>query len=200
MDVLRRAHRQIVSAFPPSVLSVNVALAHGDVLEDPVGDLRVELQAIMHRERESQFLIKTLLAEKRAQDAAMSGDIKLVLTATAQDVSAAALNAAAAGTFKRTVCAKLQTDKTKEILSCFSFAPVVTPTEAVADVDVAAPTIQAGAKFSKGLLLLHVTFDTGPTKTYVNAESMTVPVQVAADDKLLGFTVPSATATFNVVA
>lgn len=134
-----------------------------------------------------------------------SGDMELTIIGQAltTDVSAAALNVAPAGTLKRTFVVALRTKISKEIHSWNCSPLVVTPVEAVADAQVAAPVVTpANPMCCDGRVLLTVTFDTdaGATKTYVAGESLTVEVRVAADDKLLGFTVASVTKTFNVVA
>ena len=57
-------------------------------------------------------------------------------------------------------------------------------------------------KFLYGELSLTVIFDTdaGATKTYVAGETVTVNIKVAADNKLLGYTISDITKTYNVIA
>lgn len=161
--------------------------------------------SLLYQFSELDEVVQRLSNENRVQKRGMSGDMELAIIGQelASDVSAAALNAAAAGTFKRTFVAALRTKVTKESHNWSNSPMVVTSGEAVADVNVGVPVVTpASPKFDSGRLLLTVTFDTdaGATKTYVAAESVTVEVKVAADNKLLGFTVASVTKTFNVVA
>lgn len=143
---------------------------------------------------------------------ALSLNVHEVLDSEAEDVSAALLNAAAAGTFqKQFVCTLSYKDSEGTVLGTHewaSFQPVVTPAENVTDVDVAAPVVtwtddeEDTPAFSLGVLRLTVTFDTdeGATKTYAEGDSVSVDVQVAADDKWFGLTVTKVTKTYNVIA
>ena len=137
----------------------------------------------------------------RTISAAMSGDMVLVLSPPGlETVTAADLNAAAVGTLKRSFTTALQTAGSDTHVWA-SFAPVLTPSKTVADVDVGAPTVPPGLKFDKGHLLVEITFDTdaGATKTYAAGDSVAVQVQVKADDTLLDWPVSSVTKTYNVV-
>ncbi len=130
----------------------------------------------------------------------MSGDMELVLPTGAEDVNAADFNAAPAGTLKRSFAVILQTTGSDAHVWA-GFAPVLTPSKTVVDVDVGAPTVPSGLKFDKGHLLVEVTFDTdaGVTKTYASGDSVAVQVQVKAGDTLLDWPVASVTKTYNVV-
>ncbi len=132
---------------------------------------------------------------------AMSGDMALVLGGDAAvNIAAADLNAAPVGKFKRIVSARLENAK-GEAHRWARFAPLVTPTEAVADVDVTIPTYDSATTFKDGVLSLLVTFITGAGKTYAAADSVAVKIQVNAADSLLGYslTTDGVTKTFNVV-
>ncbi len=136
---------------------------------------------------------------------AMSGDMVWRLpTGLTEDVLATDLNAAAAGTLKRSFALRLETklvEGLSEVHVWASFAPAFTPTESVADVDVGAPTVPAGLKLDHGCALVEVTFDTdgGSTKTYAAGDSVAVQVQVKADNSLLGWPVAAITRMYNVV-
>jgi hypothetical protein len=133
---------------------------------------------------------------------AMNGSALIILDSAAEDVSAAALNAAAAGTFQRTFTARLETAG-GGLHEWAAFDPSVTTTKGtVADGDVAAPTVVGTPLFLGGRLTVTITFDTdaGATKTYVNGENLTAVVAIQAGDTLLGWSVPAVTKTFNVIA
>ena len=132
---------------------------------------------------------------------AMSGDMALaVLGLNPETVLASELNAAAAGTFKRTFRVALQNANARVHEWLTGLEPVLTPGDTVADVDVAAPAVTGTPAFSKGYVDIEVTFDTdaGATKTYVAAETVTVDVQISGADALLGHTVTQVTKTFTV--
>jgi hypothetical protein len=199
--VLRRVYKRLKESFSPSVLKVNVGLAQGDLLEDKAADALDEVARLQTRVVDLEAALMQEMRAGRLARRAMSGDVLLSVGA-AVNVSAAALNAAAAGTFKRTFLATLKTSQSE--FHEWAIGPIVlTPSEAVADADVAAPSVSPSSPtWDAGRRLVTVTFDTdaGATKTYVSGESVAVAVKVAADDKLLGKTVASATQTFNVVA
>lgn len=134
---------------------------------------------------------------------ALSGDIALLFlngtTTEDEDITAAVLNAAAAGTLKRRFRLKLS-DAGKNPHLWASFAPVLTPAEAATDADIGVPSVDSPS-FVHGKLTVTVTFDTdaGATKTYAAADSVSCDIQVAADDKWLGHSVTKITKTYNVV-
>jgi hypothetical protein len=145
------------------------------------------------------------------QNDAMSGNIHLIADA-AEDISKAMLDAAAVGTFTRQTTVQLVAQQTvnEETLSnphlWANFAPVIVPTSD--DEDVAAPTVtwtdeaETAPRFVGGSARLTVTFLTGTGVHYTVGKTFTVPVQVAADNKMPfgGLTVTQAVKTYHVVA
>lgn len=205
ISILRKQHVHLKALFPPSVLTIDVDLASGDSLDDPIGD---NASDISKAEKQIETLVDDLYGLRNNLRTLMEGcsgntELAILGQALASNVSAVELNAAPAGTFKRTFVVALRTKITKESHAWNCSTLLVTPGEAVADAQVSAPVVTPNpATYRGGRALLTATFDTdaGATKTYVAGESLTVEVQVAADDKLLGFTVASVTKTFNVVA
>jgi hypothetical protein len=134
--------------------------------------------------------------------AALSGDLEFAFPADldSRDVSAATLNAAAAGTYKEAFCVMLKTTGGLKH-SWATFAPVLTGLKTTADGDIGVPTLNSPS-FDGGACVIEVTFDTdgGATKTYAAADEVSVDIQVKADDTMFGmWTVTKATFTFNVV-
>jgi hypothetical protein len=142
--------------------------------------------------------------------AALSGDMVLAFDGTDEmDVSAATLNAAEAGTFKRTLSfVHLVAEQSNPPCPAnmghewAMFQPVVTTAEVVVDADVDPPVVTGTPTFMQGGCFVEVTFDTdeGATKTYAEGDTCTVKVQTKADDTWLGFDVEPITFTFNVIA
>jgi len=151
---------------------------------------------------------------------ALSGNIKLYAEAIAADLSAAALNAAAAGTFTRDLTISLVSEMGEgeaqvRYVHPWALLPVVISAEASADPDIAAPTVKdhddplVVPQFNSGVLSLVVIFDTdaGVTKTYAAEDELTVTVKVSATvgatpntSKLLGWDVADLTMTYTVIA
>jgi hypothetical protein len=141
-----------------------------------------------------------------------SANAALILDSAAEDVSAALLNAAAAGTYsKEFTCtlAYLNSEDAYEGPHAWaSFGPVVTPHVTADDEQIGVPVIKwaddetLDPAFAYGVLNLKVIFDTdaGATKTYISGDSVTCDVQVAADNKWFGLTIAMVTKTYNVVA
>ena len=145
---------------------------------------------------------------KNAAAAFMNSDIHLTVTED-QEISAALLNAAAAGTLIKEFSATLAYGLDDALHIWASFGPVLVPSaEEVADPQVAAPTVKwkdhgdDAPMFTNGAVALSVIFDTdaGVTKTYVADETCTVDVQISATDVWHGVTVTKKTITFTVVA
>lgn len=122
---------------------------------------------------------------KETIGAALGEDIEMVLVegTASEDITAAELNAAAAGECTCEFAVRLQT-ASAVLHNWADFAPTVTPAESCTDVDIGAPTItQIGggtAAFVTGILSVIVTFDTdaGATKTYQSGDSLTGTVDV----------------------
>jgi hypothetical protein len=150
------------------------------------------------KQEDAELREAKLYRENARAASALSGDMFLELAVDSEDVSASALNAAAATTFKRTVTLKLKTSK-GDAHTWACFAPVWATGETVADADVSAPTVVGVPKLNRGAVLATVVFDTGAGKTYVPGETLTVTGKVSSDDKKLGYTVASVTKTFVVV-
>ena len=138
----------------------------------------------------------------------LSGNIKLTLDAESEDVSAAALNAAAVGTFQRTVlCALSYLNDDESIGGTHEWAsfepPVTGGNTGCWNPDVKWAVDQAkDPRFVNGLVQVLVTFatDAGVAKVYEIGDTVTVEFQVAEDDKWFGLTVTAVTKTYNVIA
>ena len=112
----------------------------------------------------------------RLAKVAGAGGLKIVATPASAGSSAAALNAAAAAAFTKTVVLQLQ-DAAGVRQTWYNGADVtLTPTETVADVDVGVPVVTGGnvPAFVDGQATVVLTYDTnaGATKTYVAAETV----------------------------
>ena len=131
-----------------------------------------------------------------------SGRNKLVLDSATWDVSAAELNAAAAGTFKRKVRVSLVNDR-DDLHTWADFTPVLTPAKSATPAAASAPTlVPTTPVFDKGYLEFELKFDTdaGATKAYAVDDWVDVTIQVKSDDKLSGWTpVSSVKKTFTVI-
>jgi hypothetical protein len=130
----------------------------------------------------------------------LNGDLVLAIVgAAAEDITAAELNAAPAGTLTRSFDVRLGTAGGHPH-DWVAFAPVVTTNEVVTDGDVLDPTVVGTPAFRKGIARVTITFDTdeGATKVYAAADSVAVQVQTKADDTLLGWPVAAVTKTYNV--
>ena len=133
----------------------------------------------------------------------MSGDMALSLPGGAdEDITAAELNAAAAGTLQRLIAVQL-VDSYGDRHFCYSGTPLLTPAEAVVDADVAARSVVGTPKFDHGKCLVTITFDTdaGTTKTYAAADEVSLQIQINSTDILLGYDLAAngVTKTFTVV-
>lgn len=147
-------------------------------------------------------------------DALSTGNVNFNVDAVAEDVSAAALNAAAVGTFTRQLVVELTRNVVsgettlKTVHSWCGLKPVVSSAEDCVDEQIEAPTVEwtddteEDPLFVRGVLRLTVTFDTdaGATKTYASGDDVTVTVKVASDSKLWGFSVVDLVKTYNVIA
>ncbi len=152
--------------------------------------------------------ITALQVHRNGVDCALSDDLTLndmhggdIL------VSAAVLNAAAAGTFKRTIRVVLKAAILGTHMHNWAqfTPPAPLPSKGdVADVDISAPTIEETPPlFVDGVMDVTLVFDTdaGATKTYVSGEVMSLgSIKVAADDLLpTGQTVAEHSVTITVV-
>lgn len=178
--------KQYPALYPP----FNAIVDHLDAAEES-GELA----------RLKKLILRTWACAE-SEGLAMSGDMEFAIvgSALAENITAAELNAAAVGTLTRVFAVRLQTSMEQIHIWC-SLPLVIVPAEAAVDADIGPPTVPAGLALDEGCLPIPVTFDTdaGATKIYAAGDALTVPVQVAADDKLLGHTVALITKTYNVV-
>jgi len=202
--MVRRARRVIVqddtAADKARVLTevekkviVDAAVASGDT----ESLTRFKASRIFGSLKSLQDKIKLLSRHDRFQEVLLSGTGVLELSATDYTVSADALNAAAAGTFKRTFGLAVKTAKGERITLLNGLAPTLTEAEAVADADVGAPSVTGTPALVKGALLAEITFDTdaGSTKTYAADDE----VSVACDLTVAGVDLTQVTVTWTVV-
>jgi hypothetical protein len=108
-------------------------------------------------------------------DAAAKGGLKCVAVPATAGASAAALNAAATGTFHRTVKLQLQ-DAANNVQKWFNGSATLTPTEAAADAQIGVPVVTGGntVTFVDGEATVVLTYDTdaGATKTYAATDTV----------------------------
>jgi hypothetical protein len=140
---------------------------------------------------------------------ALSENVVLDLDSASENVSAALLNAAAAGTLQKTVHCTLSymNDAGDQIAGTHEWASFLTPVTGgntgCWNPDVKwIPDAASDPRLVDGEVDLLVTFatDGGSTKVYQIGDTVTVEIQVAADDKWFGLTVPAVTKTFHVIA
>lgn len=131
---------------------------------------------------------------------AMASGDAVISTGTDEDVSAAALNAAAAGTFKRDISITVLTAGGAPHLLC-AVPLVLTPGHTTADGDIGDPTLPATVTLDRGVAIPELVFDTddGATKVYQIGDTVTGKAAFPAD-LWLNFAVAFATKTFTVIA
>lgn len=125
---------------------------------------------------------------------AAKGGLKCVAVPATAGSSAAVLNAAATGTVTKIIKLQIQ-DAAGAVQKWFNGQATLTPTEAVLDADVAAPTVAGGntVTFEDGEASVTLTYDTGAGKTYVAAETVGFTTAVA---NVFGVAVGVSGATF----
>jgi hypothetical protein len=134
-------------------------------------------------------------------DKAMSGDIVLECDPATAGTSAATLNAAAAGTFTKDIVINLK-DAAGNLHKWASLAVNAVTSEAVADVDVAAPTVSdTTPDLVNGTVTVTLTYDTdgGATKTYAAGDTVTLTISQPTDG-ILGYAIADATFVDTIVA
>jgi hypothetical protein len=132
----------------------------------------------------------------------LSGDVVIKLYPASAGSSAAVLNAAAAGTFKKTIEIRLEDSQGRLLNFLSGFDVSVSTAENVADTDVGAPSVDdATPTIQDGIAKVVVTYDTGPGKTYAVNDSVSVTVAPANGTVLSdAYGVASATFTDTIVA
>jgi len=131
---------------------------------------------------------------------ALSGDISIIPVGNNRPVSAAVLNAASSHTERVTF--KLEDSNGEQHVWCSALpGHVLTGGEAVADADVAAPTLTL-VSIEEGAVTVDAAFDvdSGATKTYVAAETLTAKLQTSATDDYMTLPTSPGTHTFNIIA
>jgi len=188
---------EVSPAVPPA--SSAVKLGELNAVDSALSNLAIQAIAAVQTD---------MSALEQAFGSAVEGDavMSLLYGTAAEDVSAAELNAAAAGEFSKPMAVSLK-NADGIIHGWANFAPTVTPAVVAADGDIGVPTVYAGGtgtvdapKFSSGQLPLDVIFDTdaGATKTYQVGDVVTVTVDVSAISLLAG--VGNFVKTYNVIA
>jgi hypothetical protein len=173
----------------------------------------VALGAINDETSQSEIDTSVDVAQNEAIEriqSALGGSFQLVLTSPASPVSvtAATLNAAAAGEYSVPFYVELQTvegarhdwfERDAKVGAALQTEAEIIPTENVVDVDVGVPTV-ADTEFVVGQMQALVVLDTdaGATKTYAPGDSVAVEVKVAPGGELLGYPVASVTLTIDV--
>jgi hypothetical protein len=132
-----------------------------------------------------------------ALGSALSSDLVIVIDdPNPEVVLAAQLNAALAGSFTRVFQAHLETVQGL-LHSWADVSPSFTAAVLATDPDIQQPSLPGAPAFVSGVLTVTVVFDTdaGTTKTYVAGDAVTVNILLS----ILGFAVPIATKTYNVI-
>jgi hypothetical protein len=132
----------------------------------------------------------------------LSGDVIIKLYPASAGSSAAMLNAAGAGTFKKIIEIRLEDSQGRLLDFLSGFNVNVSTAENVADEDVGAPSVDnAMPTIRDGIAKIVVTYDTGPGKTYAEGDSVSVTVAPANGTVLSdAYGVASATFTDTIVA
>jgi hypothetical protein len=132
---------------------------------------------------------------------ALNGDMELaVIPAGPLSMPASKPNGLVAGKCKQRVIVHFR-DGAGDNHLWSAFPLTIQLAESVADADVDAPTIvPATVTLDSGKAEFDLVLDTdaGATKTYAAADSVSVTVKVASDDKILGWTVTAAVLTINI--
>jgi len=183
--------------------AVDQIAALGSTSQQSFGELRVAHedndQQISDVGAASQNMVSALC---HMLGGALSGDMVLALESgdLEETITAASLNAAAAGTLKKYFNVRLVT-ATGSPHSWARITPVITPVATCVDEDIEAPTMAGDTKFSSGVQWLEVIFDTdaGGDKDWTAGDKVEVPVKVSSDDKLLGYTVTPLVKIYTVI-
>jgi hypothetical protein len=131
---------------------------------------------------------------------ALSGDIVLECDPATAGTAATTLNAAAAGTYTKTVTINLK-DAAGNLHKWASLAVNAATSEVVVDADVAAPTVDdATPDLVNGTVDVVLTYDTdaGATKTYAAGDTVTLTVSQPTDG-ILGYSITDATFVDTIV-
>jgi len=132
---------------------------------------------------------------------AMSGDILLGCVPATAGTSAAALNAAAAGTFTKNIVINLK-DAAGALHKWASLAVAAAASEVVVDADVAAPGVSdATPDLVSGTVTVTLTYDTDAnvTKTYAIGDTVTLTVSQPTGG-ILGYPIADATFVDTIIA
>ena len=174
-----------------------------------------QVEATQHRRYNSVLTLKlsALQEDVVRQGEALAGNIYLYTDLTSVDVSAADLNTALSGTYKKELMVSLVSTATideQTYHSTHSWAniPVVLSSSIFSDPDIDIPMIKnfsdpdMDLAFYVGILHAYVMFDTdaGTTKTYTSGNYVSLEVKVSTDDKLKsGCYVEPIVVTYNVI-
>jgi DNA repair exonuclease SbcCD ATPase subunit len=173
------------------------------------------LQGMISDIEDNQQRLESLLrmteAYRTLQGEAMIGNMHLYADAYEANIEATELNGADAGDCFRDFTISLTRDQVvgeetnhDPHLWC-SLKPVLESDKAVNDSDISIPVVQSyddpesDPQLYRGSLRLKVIFDTGAGKTYIAGDYLTVTIKVAADDKLLGYTIEEFVMAYHVI-
>lgn len=138
---------------------------------------------------------------------AMVGDMELFMVPSGPiEVTADALNNAKAGAQSAAIVFQLRNAVGKHH-SWANFSAIVTAGESVATPAVGVPSIltrgpvagEVPVRLGSGQLRVVFDTDSGATKTYAAFDSLTVTVKVSPTSELLGYDVPDAVLTINII-
>ena len=146
--------------------------------------------------REAKESIARLSLRNKVSEALWSGTAVLSLNSIDFTVTAASLNAAAAGTLKSSFTLSVKTLQGEKLFFLSGNVPSFTPAEAVTDAEVGVPAVTGTPELLNGVVTVEITFDTdaGVTKTYAADDE----VSVACDLTVAGIALPQVTATWTV--
>ena len=128
-------------------------------------------------------------------------DVKFVVSPASLGSSAAALNEAYAGTFKKKFQVQIQNTEGL-ILDYFDgFNLDVSGVKNVSNVNVGNPTFtNATPPVNKGIAIFEAIYDTGAGKTYATADRVVFTVAAKTGTILVSFSPAAATVTDTIVA
>lgn len=132
----------------------------------------------------------------------LSGDVVFKLYPASAGTSAAALNAAQANSFKKTIEIRLEDSEGRLLDFLSGFDVDVSTAENVTDADVGPPTPDdSSPRVVNGIATVVLTYDTGTGKTYAEGDSVSMTVSAASGTVLAdAYGVADATFTDTIVA
>jgi len=177
----------------------DIYAAFRKLAEDPDFDMltRSNYPKVFGTLKQVNARLKKTETHNRVSEAVLSGSALLKLSKAAFTITAAELNAAAAGTCKRRFSLKVMTVQGELVYFLNGMAPTLAAVEVVVDADVGDLVVTGTPAFSHGSVLIEVTFptDAGSTMTYAAGDTQAIE----CDLTLAGTVLSQVTATWTVV-